>query len=94
VERLWNKFIVMDIVDDYKLVLLNDEVNSFSYVMACLIRFCTYEPGQAEQCALIADMVGRCAIKHGSYFDMEEMRDKLSGLNIKTKVEVNEGYMH
>ena len=80
----------MDIVDDYKLVLLNDEVNSFSYVMACLIRFCGYEPGQAEQCALIADSVGRCAIKHGSYYDMEEIKDRLSGLNIKTKLETNE----
>ena len=84
----------MDIVDDHKLVLLNDDVNSFPYIMACLIRFCMYEPGQAEQCALIADSVGRCAIKHGSYFDMEEMRDKLAGLNIKTKVEINEGNMY
>ena len=84
----------MDINEDYKLVLLNDEVNSFSYIMACLIRFCGYDPGQAEQCALIADSVGRCAIKHGSYFDMIDIQGRLSGLNIKTKVENNESNMH
>lgn len=84
----------MDINEDYKLILLNDEVNSFSYIMACLIRFCGHQPQQAEQCALIADSVGRCAIKHGSYFDMEEMKDRLSGLNIKTKLETNESNLH
>lgn len=84
----------MDIIEDHKLILLNDEVNSFSYIMACLIRFCGYEPGQAEQCALIADSVGRCAIKHGSYLDMIEVQVRLSGLNIKTKVENNESNMH
>ena len=84
----------MDIVDDYKLILLNDEINSFSYIMACLIRFCGYEPGQAEQCALIADSVGRCAIKHGSYYAMEEMKDQLLGFNIKAKVEINEGNLY
>jgi ATP-dependent Clp protease adaptor protein ClpS len=84
----------MDIIDDYKLILVNDEVNSFSYIMACLIRFCMHEPGQAEQCALIADTVGKCAIKHGSYYAMEEMKDQLAGLNIKAKVEINDSNLY
>jgi len=84
----------MEINEDYKLVLLNDDVNSFSYVMACLIRFCMHEPQQAEQCAMIADNVGRCAVKHGSYYAMENMRDQLTGLNIQVKVEKNEGNMY
>lgn len=84
----------MDIIDDYKLVLLNDEVNSFPYIIACLIRFCMHEPTQAEQCALIADNVGKCAIKHGSYHAMENMKDQLAGLNIKAKVEINEGNLY
>ena len=58
----------MDIIEDYKLVLLNDDVNSFSYIMACLIRFCMHEPQQAEQCAMIADNVCRCTVKHGSFY--------------------------
>jgi len=84
----------MDIIDDYKLILFNDEVNSFPYIIACLIRFCMHEPTQAEQCALIADSIGKCAIKHGSYGAMENMKDQLVGFNIKAKVEINEGNMH
>jgi len=94
VERLWDKFIIMEIIKDYKLILLNDEVNSFSYIMACLIRFCMHEPIQAEQCSLIADSVGQCTIKYGSYYAMENMKDQLAGLNIKVKLEVNEGNLY
>ena len=84
----------MEIIKDYKLILLNDEVNSFPYIMACLIRFCMHEPIQAEQCALIADTVGHCTIKYGSYYTMENMKDQLTGLNIQVKLEVNEGNMY
>jgi ATP-dependent Clp protease adaptor protein ClpS len=84
----------MEIIKDYKLILLNDEVNSFPYIMACLIRFCMHEPIQAEQCALIADNVGHCTIKYGSYYTMENMKDQLTGLNIQVKLEVNEGNMY
>lgn len=81
-------------MNDYKLVLLDDDVNSFAYIMACLIRYCKHEPEQAEQCALIADTRGFCSIKHGSYFDMEELRDQLDGLNIIVNMEIDESYMH
>jgi ATP-dependent Clp protease adaptor protein ClpS len=62
--------------------------------MACLIRVCMHEPIQAEQCALIADNVGHCTIKYGSYYTMENMKDQLTGLNIQVKLEVNEGNMY
>ena len=53
-----------------------------------------HEPIQAEQCALIADNTGKCIIKHGSYYAMENMKDQLSGLNIKVKVEQNESNLY
>lgn len=84
----------MDINEDYKLVLLNDDFNNFQYIMACLIRFCMHDSIQAEQCAIIADNVGRCSIKHGSYYAMENMKDQLTSLNIKVKVEKNESNMY
>ena len=84
----------MDAIQDYRLILYNDDTNSIAYIMARLIRFCMHEPIQAEQCALIADNTGKCIIKHGSYYAMENMKDQLSGLNIKVKVEQNESNLY
>jgi ATP-dependent Clp protease adaptor protein ClpS len=84
----------MEVNQDYKLILYNDDVNSFTYIMACLIRFCMMEPQQAEQCTLIADLVGKCTVAHGSYYAMEDIQDKLTGLNVKVKLEKNESDMY
>lgn len=48
------------------LILHNDEVNSFDFVIECLIDVCNHEPEQAEQCALIAHFKGKCAVKSGT----------------------------
>lgn len=79
---------------DYSLVLYNDDVNSFQYIMACLIRFCKMEPIQAEQCAVIADKKGKCVIKLGSWAELEDIQLTLKELNIKVKLEIDESYLH
>ena len=50
-----------------KLVLYNDEVNSFEFVIKTLVEVCEHDPLQAEQCAMIAHSKGRCAIKSGTF---------------------------
>ena len=84
----------MELPEDHKLILFNDDVHSFDYVMACLIKFCGHEPQQAEQCALIADLTGQCTIKHGCWAQIETMRESLEAVELKVKVEGNEEYLH
>ena len=38
-------------VSQHCLVLYNDDVNTFDHVINCLIRICSHELIQAEQCA-------------------------------------------
>lgn len=78
----------------HKVILYNDDHNSFPYVMACLIRFCDHDPMQAEQCALLVHLSGKCAIKHGNYLDMFELSESLSNLDLKSSVEVHESHMY
>jgi len=81
----------------HKLTMYNDDVNSYQYIMACLIRFCNHNPIQAEQCALIADNNGKCDIKTGSFIDMFELHATFDRVKIKTEVaeyEPNESYLH
>jgi len=47
------------------LVLYNDDVNTFDFVIETLVDVCKHNSEQAEQCAMIAHMKGRCPVKNG-----------------------------
>jgi ATP-dependent Clp protease adaptor protein ClpS len=84
----------MELPEDHKLILFNDDEHSFGYVVACLIKFCGHEPQQAEQCALIADLVGQCTVKYGCWAQIDTMKDFLEGVDLKVKMVANEDDMH
>jgi ATP-dependent Clp protease adaptor protein ClpS len=84
----------MEDVKTHKLILHNDKKNTFTYVMACLIRFCEHHPTQAEQCALLAHEMGKCTIKSGEFLEMLEISESLRNLELKTSVEQYESNMH
>ncbi|MFC2113893.1 ATP-dependent Clp protease adaptor ClpS [Bacteroidota bacterium] len=48
-----------------KLILYNDDVNSFDFVITNLINICKFEDLRAEQLALIAHYTGKSTIKIG-----------------------------
>jgi len=56
-----------------KIVLFNDEVNSFDFVIDALIKVCGHEAIQAEQCTILVHFKGRCTVKEGDYDDLEPM---------------------
>ena len=78
----------------HKIILHNDDKNTFAYVMACLIRFCEHHPTQAEQCALLAHEMGKCTIKSGEFLEMLELSETLRNLDVITSVEQYESNMH
>lgn len=84
----------MELPEDHKLILYNDDVHSFAYVIACLIKYCGHEPQQAEQCALIADLAGQCTVKYGCWAQIETMREFLEGVDLKVKMVINEDDVH
>lgn len=53
------------------LVLFNDEVNTFGWVVRCLIDVCEHSELQADQCAHIAHFKGKCSVLSGSYEFLE-----------------------
>ena len=76
-------------MEDYKthkLVIYNDDVNSYDYIMACLIRVCNHERLQAEQCAVIAHNTGKCTVKSGDYMEMFEIKGTFDDLDIKSEI--------
>lgn len=71
-EKIQERFEV-EVLDEQnkELILFNDDVNTFDYVIETLIRVCDHTPEQAEQCAIIVHYKGKCTVKTGSYDDLE-----------------------
>ncbi len=59
--------------DQYNLVLFNDEVNSFDFVIDALIKVCEHNTIQAEQCTYIVHFNGKCAVKKGEIKNLKPM---------------------
>lgn len=51
----------------HTIVVFNDEVNTFTWVIRCLVELCGHDQYQAEQCAWIIHTRGKYAVKHGNY---------------------------
>lgn len=50
-----------------KLLLHNDDVHTFDYVIKALVDICRHTVEQAEQCAILVHCKGKCVVKNGSY---------------------------
>ena len=71
-----------------QLVVWNDEVNSFEWVIATLILVCGHSAEQAEQCAMIIHTKGKYAVKEGSYEFLKPMCDAITERSIGATIEV------
>ena len=56
--------------ETFSIMLFNDHVNSFDWVIQSLVDICDHTPSQAEQCALIVHYKGKYVIKSGEKRDM------------------------
>ena len=59
------------------LVLHNDEVNTFDFVIECLIDICEHTTEQAEQCTYLVHYKGKCDVKSGSFTALRPLRNAL-----------------
>ena len=59
------------------LVLYNDEVNTFDFVIESLVEVCKHEPEQAEQCAWIAHFKGKCSVRSGDLDELKPLRAEM-----------------
>lgn len=48
------------------IILFNDDVNTFEWVIECLVSYCGHDSVQAEQCATLVHYTGKCEVKKGT----------------------------
>ncbi|WP_375240003.1 ATP-dependent Clp protease adaptor ClpS [Aurantibacter sp.] len=58
-------------VNNNEIVLYNDDVNTFDYVIDTLVDVCEHTSEQAEQCAILVHYKGKCVVKTGSLRDLK-----------------------
>ena len=68
------------------LVLHNDDVHSFEYVIEALIAICSHEYEQAVQCTFITHSKGWCDIRKGDPETLKKMQNALSGKGLNTTI--------
>ena len=72
--------------DIKKLVIYNDDVNTFEWVIATLIEVCSHTSEQAEQCTLIIHYKGKCSVKEGEYEELIFMRNEICRRGISAEI--------
>jgi ATP-dependent Clp protease adaptor protein ClpS len=71
-----------------QLIVWNDEVNSFDWVIATLISVCGHSTEQAEQCAMIIHTKGKYSVKEGDYDFLKPMCNAITERGIGATIEV------
>jgi ATP-dependent Clp protease adaptor protein ClpS len=70
------------------LIVWNDDVNTFEWVIETLIEICGHSAEQAEQCAMIIHTQGKYAVKHGMYEDLKPQCDAITERGIGATIEL------
>ena len=75
-------------VDDNfnKIVLFNDDINTFDHVIETLVATCNHSYVQAEQCSILVHYKGKCTVKTGPYSDLEPRCSKLLQAGLSAEI--------
>lgn len=71
----------------FNLIVWNDEVNTFDWVIETLMEVCNHTEEQAEQCALLIHFKGKYAVKNGDYDTLKPMCNSITERGINATVE-------
>lgn len=79
--------VAVDFARNSQLIVWNDEVNTFDWVIETLIAVCGHSFEQAEQCSYIIHYNGKYAVKEGIYNDLKPMCDAILERGINATIE-------
>lgn len=80
--------VLSDIEDTCTLIVWNDNVNTFDWVITTLVEICGHSEQQAEQCALFIHYKGKYAVKNGSFDLLKPMCEAITDRGINATIEM------
>lgn len=70
----------------HEIILFNDDVHTFDFVIDSLIDICDHTPEQAEQCTYLVHYKGKCAVKTGEYEELKPRCTRLLNLGLSAEI--------
>lgn len=70
-----------------RLVVYNDDHNSFEHVIRTFMEILRHSITQAEQCAWIIHNKGKCSVKEGSFDELKPYRSAITERGIDARIE-------
>ena len=70
----------------HEIVLHNDEVNTFDFVIDSLMDVCEHTLEQAEQCTILVHYKGKCTVKTGAYERLKPKCSKFQELGLSAEL--------
>ena len=78
---------LVDLDDPALLVVYNDDVNTFDWVIQSLMEVCSHSFEQAEQLSLLIHFKGKATVKTAPFDDLRPMKDALVERGLSAVIE-------
>lgn len=75
------------LTDTKKIVIYNDDVNTFDHVIECLIDICKHDTLQAEQLTVLIHYKGKAIVKEGEFEKLEPICTALADRGLSAVIE-------
>ena len=75
------------LLDACDLIVYNDDVNTFDFVIETLVDVCNHEYLQAVQCAHLIHNAGKCGVKRGIYHELKPKCEALLEKGLSATIE-------
>lgn len=75
------------VVELCDLIVHNDDVNTFDFVIETLVDICSHEYIQAVQCAHLIHNTGKCGVKRGPFKELKPMCEALLEKGLSASIE-------
>ncbi len=80
--------VLTEIESPCHLIVWNDDVTTFDWVIQTLVEICGHTTEQAEQCAIIIHTKGKYSVKEGGYDFLKPMCNAITDRDIGATIEV------
>lgn len=79
--------VLVNTAKPFQLIVWNDEVNTFEWVIETLQEVCGHSHEQAEQCAYLIHFKGKYAVKQGDFDELKPQCDAITERGIGATIE-------
>ena len=85
--------LVLDVIESglrARLIVHNDDFNTFDWVIKSLVDICGHNEAQAEQLSLIVHFKGKATVKSGARSELKPLKDGLVDRGLSATIEEEE----